>query len=646
MGPRPSPLDPLGLAIVFGALILSSSGGGLPFGTVAGASVNPLDSRPDVRSVGAAPLYPQTFTETGLPSGSPWNITLNGQTQSVVAPLPIVFSEPNGTYAYTVGGPSGWELVPPSATGIARVAGAPNTVALPNIGVGTNPYDTAYDTTNGYVYVANLGSNNVTAIDGATDNVVVPGIGVGTNPLGITYDPSNGYLYVTNYGSNNVTVIDGATEKVVVPSIGVGSGPNVIAFDPSNGFLYVVNGGSNNVTVIDGATDKVVVPSIGVGATPTGIVQDRSNGYLYVANYGSNNLSVIDGATNKVVVPSIGVGMNPYGIASDPANGYLYVVNFGSNNVTVVNGATEMVAAPNIGVGANPDWITYDPSNGYLYVANFGSNTVTVIDGATGNVVVPSIGVGSGPSGIAFDSSNRFLYVTNYGSTTVTVINGNGLLLTDWKVAPRYPVTFPETGLPSGTIWLVTLNGAAGGSAGPTITFQEPNGTYTYTIAPIAGWTVAMYRGSLTVPGAPTGVAVAWTQTTYPVAFAETGLPSGRSWSVTVNGAPQNSTTSTITFAEPNGTYAYMISSVGGYSVAPSFGVLTVKGPNLGPSIVFSPLPPPSRPGFLGLSGNEGYLVVGGIAAVVAIGAGFGLLLHRRQARQVKVSEPDPKRAA
>ncbi|MGC8701304.1 MAG: hypothetical protein ACP5R3_06840, partial [Thermoplasmata archaeon] len=42
-----------------------------------------------------------------------------------------------------------------------------------------------------------------------------------------------------------------------------------------------------------------------------------------------------------------------------------------------------------------------------------------------------------------------------------------------------YTVTFTETGLPSGTTWYVNLsNGQSFSGTGTTITFSEPNGTY------------------------------------------------------------------------------------------------------------------------------------------------------------------------
>ncbi|MGC2789687.1 MAG: hypothetical protein WA547_06490 [Thermoplasmata archaeon] len=74
--------------------------------------------------------------------------------------------------------------------------------------------------------------------------------------------------------------------------------------------------------------------------------------------------------------------------------------------------------------------------------------------------------------------------------------------------------------------------------------------------------------------------------TEYAVVFTETGLPSGTEWSITLNGTSQNSTSSTIQFSEPNGQYAFFVTPVSGYTVAPE-GNLTVAGAPVSMSVTF-----------------------------------------------------------
>jgi YVTN family beta-propeller protein len=66
----------------------------------------------------------------------------------------------------------------------------------------------------------------------------------------------------------------------------------------------------------------------------------------------------------------------------------------------------------------------------------------------------------------------------------------------------------------------------------------------------------------------------------YPVVFAESGLPLGTNWSVTINGTAHSSTARTVLFYEPNGTYSYSVRAKGGYLASPSTGNVTVQGGN------------------------------------------------------------------
>ncbi|MGC8689816.1 MAG: hypothetical protein ACP5UG_07235, partial [Thermoplasmata archaeon] len=78
----------------------------------------------------------------------------------------------------------------------------------------------------GYVKYTLVLSNN-SLINGNFVNTLQ-----GFYPDGAAFDSSNGYVYVTNCGSNSVSVINGATNKVIA-NIPVGSGPYGAAFDSS-----------------------------------------------------------------------------------------------------------------------------------------------------------------------------------------------------------------------------------------------------------------------------------------------------------------------------------------------------------------------------------------------------------------------------
>ena len=81
------------------------------------------------------------------------------------------------------------------------------TTVVAKVPVGVVPEGLAYDSGNGYVYVANTGSNNVSVISRTT---VVATITV-SSPVGVAYDGGDEYVYVADDGANFVTVISTAT---------------------------------------------------------------------------------------------------------------------------------------------------------------------------------------------------------------------------------------------------------------------------------------------------------------------------------------------------------------------------------------------------------------------------------------------------
>jgi len=68
-------------------------------------------------------VYPVTFNETGLPAGTHWNTTLGGVSNSSTTSV-IGFSEPNGTYPYSIAGISGWHPVTFPRVGSMTVDGS------------------------------------------------------------------------------------------------------------------------------------------------------------------------------------------------------------------------------------------------------------------------------------------------------------------------------------------------------------------------------------------------------------------------------------------------------------------------------------------------------------------------------------------
>ncbi|MGI0052872.1 MAG: hypothetical protein ACRECR_01245, partial [Thermoplasmata archaeon] len=211
------------------------------------------------------------------------------------------------------------------------------------------------------------------------------------------------------------------------------------------------------------------------------------------------------------------------------------------------------------------------------------------------------------------------------GTVTVRAIGPSPIAVVFHRV--NYQVSFAEEGLPAGTNWNITLNGVTNSSAMGSIGFVEPNGSYEFTVAS-SDRVFQGSGGSITVKGMELTHPVAFSRVTYSVAFTETGLPPGTSWSVTLNGATTASAVSSVTFSQTNGSYDYSIHAPSGYSTRPSTGTVAVEGNATGVSVSFQKSS--SSTTFLGLSGDNGYILIGVIVAVVAAVAVVALLRSRK----------------
>ena len=188
-----------------------------------------------------------------------------------------------------------------------------------------------------------------------------------------------------------------------------------------------------------------------------------------------------------------------------------------------------------------------------------------------------NLSTGGGFSGAAFDG--RTLYLAGDGVYAVDPDNGSVL----WQ-APMDGGGY-ITGSLSYANGLVYAGGgseveaidAANGSVLWNATL--PGGLSTVTEPVVAGNELFVAggdygtSGALTAYGLPAGAS-------YPVVFQQSGLPAGKSWVASVNGLTRSSADDSITFYEPNGSYAYLIEGPGGFEVrdvAPG-GTVNVSG--------------------------------------------------------------------
>lgn len=197
-----------------------------------------------------------------------------------------------------------------------------------------------------------------------------------------------------------------------------------------------------------------------------------------------------------------------------------------------------------------------------------------------------------------------------------------------------YNVVFTQSGLPDGTSWSVTLDETTLTSTSNEITFDPVNGTYSYTISMVPGYSAPEYAGTVTVSGNDVSVQAEFSVVTYAVSFLSNGLPSGITWFVNLSsGDSYSATGSTISLDLPNGTYTYTVDDVSDYNTTTASGQFTISGhsPN-DIVIVFNKtnetvVPPPASPS------GPGYMpyVIGIIIGAVIVGIIAAVMIATRK---------------
>ena len=133
-----------------------------------------------------------------------------------------------------------------------------------------------------FVYVANAGSNNVSAYRIAENGALTPVAGspfpAGSDPRSLAVDLFGLFVYVANAASNNVSAYsigpNGALTPVAGSPFPAGSDPRSLAVDLLGRFVYVANGHQFNVSAYRIAENGVLTPVAGSPFGSTGIFPD------------------------------------------------------------------------------------------------------------------------------------------------------------------------------------------------------------------------------------------------------------------------------------------------------------------------------------------------------------------------------------
>jgi hypothetical protein len=177
--------------------------------------------------------------------------------------------------------------------------------------------------------------------------------------------------------------------------------------------------------------------------------------------------------------------------------------------------------------------------------------------------------------------------------------------------APHSLVTFTESGLPANAKWSVTFFNATTQPIEVTPTslvFNVTVGTWWYNASRIPGPNGSGYRPldsphRVTVTGIPTTVVIQYVPLLprYPVTFDVTGLPPGANYEVRLSNITQVASVAALGLTIPDGTWTFDVIAPAGYYSSPSHGSLTMNGRAMVVTIAFLPIGRGPNPPFLTL---------------------------------------------
>ena len=539
--------------------------------------------------------YNVTFRANGLPTGTTWEVTLNGTSQRGSTST-LTFLESNGTYAFQVGSVPGF--TPQPASGSVVVAG----LALSNVvNFSADRYNATFiprGLSGGTTWSVTLNNTTLAGTGrltfGLVDGNYTFAVGAVT---GYTFSPGAGTVDVA--GANvSVTIRFYATVYAVTfTETGLATATNwSVTF---NGTLLSGTTVNLSFPATDGDYSYFVGAVTGYTASPTSGETSVDGGNLSI----SINFSAV---LYNVTFSEVGLG--PGTLWSVVFEGVTFSGYGTSLTTSVTDGIYPFTVPP-------PTQYSVTPEDGNVTVA--GSNVTIELtfvramyslafeetglpSGAVWGATVNGTSSYSTETSLVFSEASGSLpyvilhpyagYLPTPTSGTVNLTFANVTI--DIRFTPiLYSVTFSEIGLNSTESWSVTLGGETDRTSNSTLGFQEPNGTYSYVIVAVPGYTSNLTTGQLTVAGRSLVTDIGFVASvvpTYAVNFTERGLPSGVTWSVTLNGSVKSAPSDVISFQEPNGSYPFSIGPVDGYTRSTTSGTVVVEGGPVPNSITFT----------------------------------------------------------
>jgi 6-phosphogluconolactonase len=208
------------------------------------------------QAIGIYSIDPTTGLLTAI-TGSPLPLyTGAASTATVVTPTAMLIT-PNNSYVYVSLGSLGVQVLTLGSGGALSTGTAPT--FLPPRSTSTSPsdYGLASNPNSTFLFVAeiNTGLRELSiGTAGALNEVSGSPYAVGTGPTGVLLDPTGSYVYVANKGSNNIsafTLTAASGKLTAVAGSPLSSGgllPIAMVNDNTKQYVAVINSGSNTAS--------------------------------------------------------------------------------------------------------------------------------------------------------------------------------------------------------------------------------------------------------------------------------------------------------------------------------------------------------------------------------------------------------------
>jgi YVTN family beta-propeller protein len=247
-------------------------------------------------------------------------------------------------------------------------------------------------------------------------------ITVGTAPHGIAF--CQGFVYVGNTGSGDISVIDTTTDKKVT-DLKVGGVPSYTKVTPDG--KYAVNiDNDGKVRFIDPTDGKhAVVQTVDVGGKLDKLYFTEDGKQLAVSMPAGNILPVFTFAGGYTTAPTrrdLSIGNQKEGHRGLTVHdGYALIPNLADNTASLVN--LEAGTSKPITAGNTPSVValTHVTAGLTAVIGNAASNTISLMPVSSGEVT--TIAGGTSPTDVAIRADGKIAFITNSGSNDVSVVD-------------------------------------------------------------------------------------------------------------------------------------------------------------------------------------------------------------------------------